>query len=176
VAVFERVGSRTEYKGKLIELRVEEFRHDDGGTTRREIVVHPGAVAAVAHDDQALYMVRQPREAVGEPDLLELPAGTLDVEGETPLEAMQRELAEEIGMRAAHWTELKAFYTTPGFASEEMTVFLATGLEDVEHEREERLEVVTWPLADLDGAIESCRDATSLIGLLLFRELLRAGG
>ena len=174
--MFERVGSQTEFKGRLVELRVEEFRHDDGGTTTREIVVHPGAVAAVAHDDDALYLVRQPREAVGEPALLELPAGTRDVEGETALGAMRRELAEEIGKRAAHWRELKAFYTTPGIASEEVTVFLATRLEDVEHEHEERLEVVTWPLADLDGAIESCRDATSLVGLMLFRDLRRAGG
>ena len=60
--------------------------------------------------------MRQPREAVGEPALLELPAGKLDVEGEAPLECAQRELGEEIGMRAAQWRELKRFYTSPGFA------------------------------------------------------------
>ena len=90
--------------------------HDDGETAEREIVVHPGAVGIVAHDGESVYLVRQPREAVEEPDLLELPAGKLDVEGETPLECAKRELAEEIGMSARSWTELKRFYTTPGFA------------------------------------------------------------
>ena len=66
-------------------------------------------------------MVRQPREAVGEDALLELPAGKLDIEGETPLECAQRELAEEVGKAAGDWRELKRFYTSPGFATEEVT-------------------------------------------------------
>ena len=134
------------------------------------MVGHPGAVAIVAHDDRFVYLVRQPREAVGEPDLLELPAGKLDVQGESPLECAQRELAEEIGKAAADWRELKRFYTSPGFAEEEVTVFVATGLSDADAEPDpgERLEVVEWPLDDLDGAIEACRDSKSLVGLLLF--------
>ena len=77
--------------------------------------------------------------------------------------------------RPAQWRELKRFYTSPGFAEEEVTVFLATELQDAEAEsdEEERLEVVAWPLEDLDRAIEECRDAKSLIGLLLFKELRR---
>ena len=145
-------------------------RYDDGETAEREIVVHPGAVGIVAHDDERVYLVRQPREAVGEPALLELPAGKLDVEGESPLECAQRELGEEIGMRAADWTELKRFYTSPGFAQEEVTLFVATGLEEIadhEPDPEERIEIVPWPLADLDGAIDECVDSKSLIGLLL---------
>ena len=73
----------------------------DGSEYEREVVGHPGAVAIVAHDDERLYLVRQPREAVGEDDLLELPAGKLDVEGESPLECARRELAEEAG-KCAH--------------------------------------------------------------------------
>jgi len=120
--------------------------------------------------------VRQPREAVGEESLLELPAGKLDVPGESELDCAKRELAEEIGKGASEWKELKRFYTSPGFAEEKVIVYLATGLHDAsaESDEEERLEVVAWPLAELDGAIEECRDAKSLIGLLLFRELRRS--
>jgi 8-oxo-dGTP pyrophosphatase MutT (NUDIX family) len=140
------------------------------------VVSHPGAVAIVAHDEGFVYLVRQPREAVGEDALLELPAGKLDVEGESPLECARRELIEEIGMAAREWREVKRFYTSPGFAEEEMTVFHATDLERVEHraDPEERIEVVPWPLAKLDAAIEACADAKSLIGLLLLRDLLRS--
>jgi 8-oxo-dGTP pyrophosphatase MutT (NUDIX family) len=114
---------------------------------------------------------------VGEARLPELPAGKLDVEGEGPLETAKRELAEEIGKRAAEWRELKRFYTSPGFAEEEVHVFLATELSDAlaEAEEEERIEIVPWPLEDLDGAIAECVDSKSLIGLLLFRELRRSG-
>ena len=129
----------------------------------------------VAHDERFLYLVRQPREAVGEDALLELPAGKLDEPGESPIECAKRELAEEVGKAASQWRELKRFYTSPGFAEEEVTVYLATELEDTdaESDEEERLEVVAWPLEDLHRAIEECRDAKSLIGLLLFKELRR---
>jgi 8-oxo-dGTP pyrophosphatase MutT (NUDIX family) len=173
----ERIGSTLVYEGKVISVRVDEFRYEDGSTAEREIAAHPGAVAVVAHDGESVYLVRQPREAVGEDRLLELPAGKLDVEGEGPLETAQRELAEEIGKRAAEWRELKRFYTSPGFAEEEVRVFLATELSDAlaEAEEEERIEIVPWPLEDLDGAIAECVDSKSLIGLLLFRELRRSG-
>ena len=83
-------------------------------------------------------MVEQPREAVEEPALLELPAGKLDVEGETPLECAQRELAEEIGKSAGDWRELKSFYTSPGFANERVWLFLATELYDSRASRRRR--------------------------------------
>lgn len=171
----ERISSKTVYEGRIVDIRIEEFRYDDGETAEREIAAHPGAVGIVAHDGETLYLVRQPREAVEEPALLEVPAGKLDVEAETPLECAQRELGEEIGMKAASWSELKRFYTTPGFAQEEVTLYLATGLEEIpghEPDTEERLELVRWPLADLDGAIEACADSKTLIGLLLLRQSL----
>jgi ADP-ribose pyrophosphatase len=174
----DRVSSRVVYEGAIARVRVDEFRHADGSVAKREVVGHPGAVAVVAHDDASIYLVRQPREAVGEESLLELPAGKLDVEGEAPVDCARRELAEETGKAAAEWRELKRTYTSPGFAEEEVIVYLATGLSDVEHEpdAEERIEIVAWPLADLDAAIEECVDAKSLVGLLLFRDLRRNGG
>ena len=126
-----------------------------------------------AHDGKVVYMVRQPREPVGEAALLELPAGKLDKEGETPLEAARRELSEEIGKAACDWRELKSFYTSPGFATERCHLFLATELyeEPGEPEAEERIEVVRIPLDEIDSAIERCYDAASLIGLLMLRDL-----
>lgn len=171
-----RIGSKTTYDGRIIQVHVDEFAYEDGGTAAREIVVHPGAVAIVAHDDLHVYLVRQPREAVEEAALLELPAGKLDVEGESELDCAQRELAEEIGMRAGEWTELKRFYTSPGFAQEQVTIFLATGLErvaDHEPDPDERIELVEWPLSRLDYAIDECEDSKSLIGLMMFRDLRR---
>jgi ADP-ribose pyrophosphatase len=168
----ERIGSRTTYQGQTISVRVDEFRYEDGSTREREVVAHPGAVAIVAHDESRLYMVRQPREAVGEDSLFELPAGKLDVEGETPLDCAKRELGEEVGVEAAEWRELKRIYTSPGFADEEVHLFVATGLTEVgaHPSDDERIEVVTVPLDELDEAIEACVDAKSLVGLLLFRE------
>ena len=174
----ERISSRTVYEGPIASVRIDEFRYDDGETAEREVITHPGAVAIVAHDDRFVYLVRQPREAVTEPDLLELPAGKLDVEGESPLECARRELGEEIAKEAAEWRELKRFYTSPGFAQEEVTLFLATGLSDADAEPDphERLEPAPWPLEDLDGAIDACKDAKSLIGLLLFRRMREGSG
>jgi 8-oxo-dGTP pyrophosphatase MutT (NUDIX family) len=169
----ERIGSQTVYEGRIARVRLDEFRCPDGSTSVREVVGHPGAVAVVAHDEGFIYLVRQPREAVGEEALLELPAGKLDVEGEIPIDCAKRELAEEVGKAASQWRELKRFYTSPGFAEEEVIVYLATELEDAEGrpDAEERLEVVAWPLGDLDRVIEECRDSKSLIGMLLFRDL-----
>jgi ADP-ribose pyrophosphatase len=169
----KKEGSKLVYRGEIFSVRKEAFQYADGSRASREVVVHPGAVCVIPHDGRVVYMVEQPREAVEEPALLELPAGKLDVEGETPLECARRELEEEAGVQAAEWREVKSFYTSPGFAEEEVTVFFATGLERVDPNPDEGedLEVVEWPLADLDGAIDACADAKSLVGLLLFRRV-----
>jgi 8-oxo-dGTP pyrophosphatase MutT (NUDIX family) len=171
----KRVSSKTVYEGRIADVRIDEFLYEDGETATREIVTHDAVVAMLAHDEGSVFLVRQPREAVSEPALLEIPAGKLDVEGETPLECAQRELAEEIGRAAANWREVKRFYTSPGFADEQVTLFEATGLSDAtdaEPVAGERIEVVEWPLSDLGGAIEHCHDSKSLIGLLLLRQRL----
>jgi 8-oxo-dGTP pyrophosphatase MutT (NUDIX family) len=165
---FERVDGETKYEGKIFSVSEETFRHEDGEVSTREIVRHPGAVGVVAHDGDRVYLVRQPREAVGSPDLLELPAGKLDVAGEEPLETAKRELAEEIGKAAEHWEHLQSFYTSPGFTDEECHVYLATGLSDVQAETDEheRIDIETRPLSELDALIDEVRDSKTLIGLL----------
>jgi 8-oxo-dGTP pyrophosphatase MutT (NUDIX family) len=155
----------------MISVQVNRYRHEDGEEVEREIVVHDGAVGIVAHDGEQIYMVRQPREAAGVPDLLEIPAGKLDEEGETPLDAAKRELAEEIGKAAEHWEHLVSFYTSPGFTNEQVHVFLATGLSDadVEPDPDERIDICTYPLSDLDRLIDEAEDSKTLIGLLELR-------
>ena len=168
---FERIGSDEIWSGKIATVRVDRVRYDDGEEAEREVVAHPGAVAIVAHDGERLYLVKQPREPVDEQELLELPAGKLDEEGEGPLETAKRELAEEIGKGAWDWKHLTTFYGSPGFSDEEVHIYLATGLydESAEAEENERIEVVHVPLADLDATIRECRDSKTLVGLLWLR-------
>jgi len=174
---FERIAGKTAFEGRIAKVRVDRFRYDDGEEAEREIVDHPGAVAVVAHDGEKLYLVAQPREAVDEQSLLELPAGKLDEEGEGPEETAKRELAEEIGKGARTWRFLTRFYTSPGFAAEECHVYLATDLYDEQAEaaENERIEIVERPLSQLDDVITDCRDAKSLVGLLWFRAYLADG-
>jgi 8-oxo-dGTP pyrophosphatase MutT (NUDIX family) len=166
---FERTSSETEYDGSFFSVRREVFRHEDGEDAEREIVVHTGAVGIVALDGEDLWFVRQPREAIGSPDLLEIPAGKLDEEGEEPLETAKRELAEEIGKQAAEWEPLGSFYTSPGFTNEQVHLFLASGLSDVgerpEVHENERIHVEVRPLADLDELVATATDSKTIIGL-----------
>jgi ADP-ribose pyrophosphatase len=168
LAGFERIGSEEKWSGKIASVHVDRFRYDDGSEKDREVVRHPGAVVVVAHDGEALYLVTQPREAVDEEALLELPAGKLDVEGEEPLATAKRELAEEIGKGANDWRPITTFFTSPGLLDEEMHLFLATDLYDerAETDEDERIEIERVPLTRLDDVIERCRDAKSLVGLL----------
>jgi 8-oxo-dGTP pyrophosphatase MutT (NUDIX family) len=169
---FDRIDSETVWSGRILSVRNDRFRHADGEVVTREVVGHPGAVGIVAHDGEHVWLVRQPREAVGEAGLLEIPAGKRDVEDEPPLETAKRELAEEIGKAAGTWEHLKGFYTSPGFIDERLELYLATDLSDVQRpeiDEDERIEIVPWPLDRLDDAIAVCHDAKSLIGLLLLR-------
>ena len=171
---FERTSAEAVYRGKIFSVWRETYRYADGAEATREIVRHTGAVGIVAHDDEVVWLVRQPREATGIGDLLEIPAGKLDEEGENPLQTAQRELAEEIGKAADHWEPLHDFFTSPGFADERFYLYRATGLRDhrLEAESDERIDVVEWPLERLDDAIADCRDGKSLIGLLSLARLI----
>ena len=139
---------------------------------QREYVHRVDAVAMVAYDDACVWLVRQPREAILQ-YTLELPAGKID-EGESPLQTAQRELAEEIGHAAEHWREVKTYYPSSGYSDEAVHVLAATGLRacDVEADPSERIEVVRWPLAELDAAIAATNDAKTIIGLGWLRTTL----
>jgi ADP-ribose pyrophosphatase len=166
------------HEGRIVRLRRSRYRRADGSVVEREVIEHPGAVVIVPVKDDRVLMVRQPREAVEE-RLLELPAGKLDVEGEEPLGCARRELAEEVGHDASTWRSLGSFWMSPGILTELMHCFMATDLRELAPEErpegpaeDELIEVVAWPLADLDGLLAQVRDAKSLVGLLrLGREL-----
>ncbi|HEV2813173.1 MAG TPA: NUDIX hydrolase [Solirubrobacteraceae bacterium] len=142
------------------------------GDRTREWVSAPASVAVVPYDETSVYLVRQPREAVQRADVLEIPAGIMDVEGESPLETAKRELVEEIGMAASDWVDATSFFASIGFADEVVHVFLATGLTkvgDPDESGEEQIELVAWPLDELDALIDGNPDAKTLVGLLWLR-------
>jgi len=155
------------WTGRRIRIRVDEVERSDGHRTTREIVEHPGAVAIVAWDGERLAMVRQWRHATGEV-LLEIPAGTLEPD-EPPLETARRELAEEVGLAAAHWEAGPRFFTAPGFCDEVMQVYLATDLTEsmADADEDEVLEPSWMTLADALAAVDdgTIRDAKSIVGI-----------
>ncbi|WP_442941699.1 NUDIX domain-containing protein [Nocardia sp. NBC_00416] len=169
---FRTVDSRVVYSGAILALRVDRVEMPDGRIAEREVVEHHGAVAVAAVDDDGrVVLIRQYRHPLGA-RLLELPAGLIDIAGEDPLQAAQRELAEETGLAAREWSVLVDVALSPGFTDEALRVYLARGLTETERpapEHEEAdLELVRMPVAEavraaLSGSIVN---ATAVAGLL----------
>ena len=150
------VASDTLARGRLVTVRTDKVRMPGGNTAEREVVLHPGAVAVLALDDAGqVLMIRQYRHPVNRL-LWEIPAGLRDVAGEPLLATAQRELLEEAGYRARDWRVLADYYTSPGFTTERLRIFLARDLElvppaerDFVREDEEAALVQAWlPLDD----------------------------
>jgi 8-oxo-dGTP pyrophosphatase MutT (NUDIX family) len=165
----ELLHSETVSEGHTVDVAIKRYRRADGTEVERQVVEHPGSVAILAHDDEVAFLVRQPREAVEKDGLLEIPAGTLDVEGESELECARRELSEEVGLGAERWQVLKTIYPSPGFLSEKTTIFEATGLspEAGSGDDSDEIEVVRLPLAEIDSALPEILDAKTVVALLL---------
>ena len=162
------LSSKNIYKGRIINLRVDEVELPDGRHTTREIVEHPGAAAIVPLDREGrVHFVSQYRDAVEE-ELLEIPAGKLKP-GEAPEDCAQRELEEEMGFIGGRLTHLATFYSTPGFCNEIMHMFLAEDLQPGtgEVDREEFLRLESRPLEPLADLVKELRDAKSVAGILL---------
>ncbi|HXQ59509.1 MAG TPA: NUDIX hydrolase [Acidimicrobiales bacterium] len=175
------MGDDVRYRGWRISVVEATFAAPDGTAFSRDIVRHPGAVAVVAVTDAGdVLLVRQYRGAVDRV-LLEIPAGTRDVDGEPPEDTARRELLEEVGVHAGRLQVLGTMLNSPGFCDEETHLFLATGLEAGDHDREgveeQHMEVVTVPLDDVDRLVASGElvDGQTIIGLLLARRALSAG-
>lgn len=172
---YEALDSRVVHDGWST-VRVDTVRMPDGETAEREIVEHMSAVAVVpVLGDGTVVMLRQYRHAVGQ-YLLEIPAGVLDVEGEGEADAAQRELAEEVGMRAGRLEHLTTFHNSAGWSTERTHVFVGLDLEeaprpedfDLEHE-EADMEIVRLPLEDAVAAVAAgeITDAKTVVGLLM---------
>jgi 8-oxo-dGDP phosphatase len=130
--VFETVTSETVYEGSILALRVDQVRMPGGGTAKREVVEHYGAVAVAAVDaDRRVAMVYQYRHPLGR-RLWELPAGLLDAGHEDPLATAKRELHEEAGLAATGWRILLDTASSPGFSDESVRTYLASGLSRVD--------------------------------------------
>jgi ADP-ribose pyrophosphatase len=170
----ELLDSKVVYEGYGVDVEIRRYRRDDGTEVERQVIEHPGSVAILAHDGEFVYLVAQPREAVEEDALLEIPAGTLDQAGESELECARRELAEEAELAAADWTELAKIYPSPGFVSEVVTIFIATGLSRARGERDEdeAIDIVRLPLGQIDAELPRIRDASTLIALMALRDRL----
>lgn len=129
-AGFDVVSSERRFDGAVFDVRTDEVRMPDGSTAKRDVIDHPGAVGIVALDaEDNVVLVRQYRHPVGS-ELLELPAGLLDVDGESALVAAQRELAEETALVAEDWSVLVDLHTSPGMSNEAIRIFLARGVSD----------------------------------------------
>lgn len=167
---FHVTAEQVEWKGRLLKAGRETYRYSDGSENTFDKVWHPGAVTVIPFDDAHVWLVRQPREASRLQASLEIPAGKRDRPGEPLLELAKRELVEEIGKEASAWHELFNFFPTPGFCDEHITMFTATGLSDARGgaapEEDEHIEIVPWPLTDLDGAMAATSDGKTLVALL----------
>jgi len=175
---FRTVSSEDVHVGRVVALRVDEVEMPGGGTAKREIVEHMGAVAVVAVDDAGqVVLIHQYRHALGR-HLWELPAGLLDHDGEEPVIGARRELAEEVGLDAARWDTLVDTAASPGFTDEVVRVYLARELSDVDRdvqgEEEADLEIHRFGIDEavrmvLSGEIVN---SSAVAGLLAAREVL----
>ncbi len=171
------IARETVFSGALIHVDHMRVTLPDGREALREIVVHGGAAAIVPVDEEGnVTLVRQHRVAVDEV-MLEIPAGKLDHPGEDPLCCAQRELEEETGLRAESWTLLCPAITTPGFCTERIGLYLATGLKPCKPhlDADEFLNVVKMPLSEAIARVISgeLHDAKSALGLLLAEKHLQ---
>ncbi len=176
---------RTVHTGRYLAVERDVAIMSDGGRVERDIVVHPGAVVVAPLDAAGrLLLVTQYRLPAGGA-LLELPAGTLDLDNggfEDPLAAAHRELEEETGYRAGSMERIGGFWSAPGFSTEYLTLYLATDLRPADEDRlspdeDEDLRLLRLPWRDAVAAVEAgvIEDAKSIAGILMLARRLEAG-
>ncbi|MFC4036014.1 NUDIX domain-containing protein [Streptomyces polygonati] len=178
------VASATPFTGKKTGVRTDEVVMPDGGTATRDYQVHPGSVAILALDETGrVLVIKQYRHPVRH-KLWEIPAGLLDVPGENPLHAAQRELFEEAHVKAGDWRVLSDFYSSPGGSDEAVRVFLARDITAAEGERfetsdeESDMETARVPLDELVRAVLAgeLHNISLVVAVLALSAALAGGG
>jgi len=170
------IGTQEIYSGRVVHLRIDTIRQPNGFEGKREIVAHPGAVCVVPiRDDGMVLMVRQFRLAAGQA-LLEVPAGTRE-KGEDPRECALRELEEETGYQAADLQPLYTAYLAPGYSTELMYAYMATGLTlgKTNPDEGENVETVEIPITEVESRVLSGEfaDAKTIAALLMATRLYK---
>jgi ADP-ribose pyrophosphatase len=175
----EVLSSKTVFRGPIFRVDVDRVREPSGMVVQRDVVRHGGSVVILAVDDAGpeplVLLERQYRYAAGQ-DMWEIPAGSMDP-GETPLFGARRELLEETGYRARHWSRALFFYPTPGFVDETMTIYLARGLTPGPPQPEAD-EFITCQLLPLSRVVDlilsgTIQDGKTIAAVLWLAETLR---
>jgi 8-oxo-dGTP pyrophosphatase MutT (NUDIX family) len=178
------VSSTRLYDGAVISVRRDTLRDDEGGTFERDVVQHPGAVGIVAIDDDEQVLIVSQYRHPARRRLVELPAGLLDQDGEDPVDAAKRELAEEGHVRAERWSHLLTLMPSPGMSDEVMILYLAEGVSVVDvpdgfvaHHEESTMTRSWVPLADLVDAVVTGRVTNAALAAgVLATVVTRRGG
>jgi ADP-ribose pyrophosphatase len=175
----EVLSSKVSFEGPVFRVVTDEVREPGGDAHRRDVVRHPGSVVVLAVDDAKskrdplILLERQYRHAAAQ-YLYEIPAGSLDP-GEDPLTGAKRELLEETGYKAKHWSKLVRFFASPGFLGEWMQIFIAEGLTpgDATPEDDEQIELFAVPLSELLREIDAGRihDGKTIAATLLYERV-----
>ena len=172
-----KIESETIYDGKILKLNKDIVKLPNNSTTCREIIHHPGACCVVAIDqNKDILMVRQFRYAINGP-LLEIPAGKLDVFGESPLLAAKRELLEETGFEAKNWEEIGTIHTSAGYCDEKIHLYVATQIRktsDLNLDMDEFLTVEKYNLYEIVKKIMNCEitDSKTICAILKTKILI----
>ncbi len=172
---FKVDSSEVVFTGKVFDIKIDQITYNSGNPSLRETVVHPGGAVVVAvKDNGKIILVKQFRYPFQE-SLYELPAGKLD-DGEDPVVAAPRELKEETGFSTAKIRKLGSIYTSPGFCTEELHIYLADELSDGDHSREEGeedMELFEFTIEELDEMIKSgeIKDSKTISGIYMYKNL-----
>jgi ADP-ribose pyrophosphatase len=158
------------YRGRVIDLNLERVTLPNDVEVELEVIRHPGGAGVVPLlEDYSIVLIRQHRHCAGG-EIWEIPAGRID-EGENPTDCALRELAEEVGYKTSHIEKLTAIYSAPGFCTEKVHIFLATGLTpyEINQEEDEVMEIVTLPLEEAVEKVKTgeINDAKTVVGILL---------
>jgi ADP-ribose pyrophosphatase len=170
-----RVSSKRIYDGHIVNLRVDEVKLENGKTAKREIVEHRGATAIVPIlEDGRVVLVRQYRYAAAT-ELLEIPAGTLEPD-EAPENCARRELEEETGFKCREIKKMMEIFLAPGYSTEKIHIYLATGLSEAKMrlEEDERINVEKVPISTALEMVSSgkIQDAKTISGLYVAARFL----